>query len=270
MEYIKGITINCPGIWEPELFGYFLLSNDSVSFYYANCNKLFRLSDNGLKPHLLYTFAPPDNLPLPYHWEIVEDDYTYILFNSSIGIETSKDLLLKAIPNLLLDKYQLLRKPEKFLIESPFHFDEYCISHKGQTGFLCKKDKVPMWTFRARAYLYTEIKRYKNCVYFGTGGMGGYFYLIDLSTGVPLAQVKTGGTSCIEVEGNNCYFLQCDRHAKLIHLNMDNGEIVDSIPLPGVSSEHSRLQIIQGKVHAITFEYEKGSLRNAVWNIVNL
>ena len=56
----------------------------------------------------------------------------------------------------------------------------------------------------------------------------------------------------------------------MICLNMDDGEIIESVPLPGKSFEKCKMQIIANKVHAITFEYQDRDLESAVWNIVDL
>lgn len=271
MKYRKGINITGSNLWEPALLGRFLLSGGDVKFYYKNDGKLCYFSDREDDPCGPFFLCDSRDVPLPGHWVTVKkENNTWLLFNESLALDANSNRLVCPVPDSVLDEYLALKKPEKHLVDSSFCFDDYCISHKGQTGFLCQKDGKTVWTFQARAYLYTEIMRYKDHLYFGTAGNGGYFYLIELSTGVPLAQIKTGGTTCIEVLGNKCYILQRDQITNLICVDMDTGEITDSVPLPGKASADSRLQIIDGKVHAITFVYKNRSLHHAVWNIIDL
>ena len=164
-------------------------------------------------------------------------------------------------------------RPEHYFETHAFAFDEYCISHRGHCGYCCTKDGKEIWDFLGKAYLYTEIFRWKNRVFFGTAGYGGYFYVLDIDTGEVLIAVKTGGTASIAQKDNLCYFSSKSNKrntSKILCVDLQDVRIVDEIEVHGEVTPESKLQIIGSQIHAVTFVQRNGRCINAIWNVVEM
>lgn len=269
MQLIQSRKIIMDNLWEPELYGIFARRNDTVVFYFSNYHRLYALEDQGI-PRILHC-ARGHSFPLPYHWRWIETPASsFLLLSESMGLNLADESWLSPIPLELSMEYIKRIFPEKHLEEDEYIFDDYCISHKGMCGYTCTRQGEHLWDFQGRAYLYTEPERYQDKIYFGTAGFGGYFYILDLETGKPLAQIKTGGTSCVVRLGDMCYLLRNDGKTSMVCIDLQNGEIIDSTILPGKASDHSRIQLIDNKLHAITFQKRNGRLHYALWNTVQL
>lgn len=258
-------------MWEPELFGIFAKYKSGVTFYFSNHFILYGFEENQTGPSILAINPSGKSFSLPYNWCLVtKDDMPVLLTGPLFAINLVNKAPVSPIPQDWLEEYKNKIFPEKYFETHDFCFGDYRISHRGSSGYTCTKQGECCWNFQGKAYLYSEIKQFKNNIYFATAGCSGYFYILDLESGTSIASIKTGGTSCVERIGNLCYFLKYDGVTNLLCVDLNNGGIVDSIILPGKASELSRIQIIDNKLHAITFQYRRGNLDFAIWNTVQL
>ena len=266
----REIMLDMP-LWEPELFGIFKKYNDDVCFYFLNRQTLYVFSESQLMPDVL--LHCPDNhfFALPYKWQWIDlHASSFLLLSESLGIDIIAQRLVSPLPADLLVEYKTRVFREKHFEEDNFEFNDYCISHKGTSGYRCTKLGKHLWDFQGRAYLYTEIIQYQKYVFFGTGGHGGYFYVLELDTGKVIASLKTGGTACIAQKDNLCFFLRCDGKTELVCFDLQSGQIVNSIMLSGKASLNSRLQIIDNAIHTVTFRYRKDCLQSAIWHTIQI
>lgn len=264
-------AINSHNPWEPNYNGCFYATTDDVLFLYEDWNDLCALPRSKDTADVIYSSSSESCLELPYSWIMVDEaDTSYLFFAQDRAIDLSIMTVTNDLPNPVLSKYRAKIKPQAYYEESPFYFGEYCISHKGMSGYICTKNGNPIWEFKGQAYLYTDIQRWNNCVYFGTAGKGGYVYILDIDTGEALAKIKTGGTSSIVRFKNLCYFLGNNKKATLFCVDLTNGNIVQEIALPGKATTYSRVQLIDNHIHVITFEYKGNTLKNAVWSCIVL
>ncbi len=157
-------------------------------------------------------------------------------------------------------------------MEDSFVFDEYQISHKGEWGYSCKKDGVEIWQFSGRGYLYTDILRISDKIFFGTAGFGGYFYILNLSTGNPILSLRTGGTTVVKQCGALCYLYTGvgGRKSRLACLNVSDGRILEDIELPGTASDDSVLKLHENNVYTVTFQYKECYVENAILSCISL
>jgi hypothetical protein len=252
-------------MWAPELYGVFAKYRNKDTFFFECRRVLYAFVQGQPAPEIVRTHP---SLPLPSSWRLVEvSDVPYLVFDDTMGLNLSSEQWLEPLPDALHAAYQKHVMPEKHLVEDAFEFGDYRITHKGQMGYSCARQGEHIWDFQGRAYLYTDINRWQNRVFFGTAGHGGYFYALELDSGKPVAAIRTGGTCCIVQQENRCYFLRYDKKTELLCLDLDNGEITDSVILPG-QTNYSRLQLLDGRLHMITFQYRKDRLQQAIWNIV--
>ena len=147
-------------------------------------------------------------------------------------------------------------------------FGEYQISHQQEWGYSCKKDGIEIWKFSGRGYLYTEIFKRSDQIYFGTAGLGGYFYILNINTGNPILKLRTGGTTVIKQCGDYVY-LYTDvgrKKSGLACVNLSDGKILEDIELPGAASIDSVLEVYENKAYTITFQYKNNAVEHAVHN----
>ena len=95
--------------------------------------------------------------------------------------------------------------------------------------------------------------------------------MLDIHTGAALVSIKTGGTASIARSGDVCYVaskVQRNR-SKLLCIDLWTGKILEELDLEGEVNECSRLQLLDGQIHVVTFLYDGNHLRRAIWNVVN-
>lgn len=257
--------------WEPCFFGAFFAMDDIPCFLYDDRNRVCMLPLTHESP-----WAIDADLAhaLPSRWTFLQHGgQPYLFIKPNVAIDLRQGEQLPDIPEALRTQYLESVRPEKYFEEYPFCFDDYCISHKGYCGYRCTKEGKTIWEFTGRAYLYTEITRWNNRVFFGTAGHGGYFYILDLDTGEAIASIKTGGTASIAQMGHLC-FVACRgakrNCSKLLCVDLRNGKIVQELDLHGGVSSYSRLQLIGQQLHIVTFVYKGELLQNAIWNVVDI
>lgn len=258
-------------MWEAECFGLFYKRENGIAFFYIDGLNLMAISENDTVADILYSCSATDDLSLPFDWIIVEEAEEAILMTSqNAGYDLKRNVFIHEIPASVKAAYSSQERPEKFLVEAPFHFGEYTISHKGNWGYVCTKNGQKIWEFAGRAYLYTDIVRWNDRLFFGTAGHGGYFYVLDLKTGEPITSIKTGGTRSLAHADDICYVLSNEKTAQLLGVDLSSGKIVSRCVLPGKSSSNSRVAIDGNRIHAITYEYSGASLKQVVWNCIEI
>ena len=240
MRLIESVTIQHENPWEPELDGLFLDRNGGVKFCFMEGWSVVAQSEDGSK-EVWYTAPEGERLELPYHWT-----------GAAKGVSP------------------MLRTwwPSDTEI---YYFEDYTISHTSQWSYICKKAKETVWKFKGYAWRYTTIERFGDNIYFGTAGQGGYFYLLNLHTGEALLKLKTGGTVNIYARRENrLYLLQQEKKAYLVCIDLNDGTILERLELPGKAHQDSAIRRIGDTIHCVTFTYKGGSVKEALWNRVEV
>lgn len=266
IECSKKIISGSP--WEPHLSGFFSLQKSSPLFMYMDRDQVCAFDCQNGSGQIVYS---EHGLPIPQNWVLVYDGkYNHLFLKDGLAIDINAQQVVTHIPPDLDEKYRKSKRPKRFYEESPFCFDDFCISHKGQSGYICKKNGEKLWAFNGKAYLYTDINKWNDRVFFGTAGNGGYFYVLDIEDGTKVSDIKTGGTTSIAQKGNLCFVLSNEKSAVLLCVDLNDGAIKQKINLAGKANMYSKIQLMDDKLHAITFEYSRGVLQNAVWTCVSL
>lgn len=259
--------------WEPKFHGIFSHCESGVSFYYMDSNMVMSICGCAGNPVVLATQTNEMKIPLPRYWVVAENEgEDYLLCGEKVAISLQKNLLVHPAPEGLRNVYWKLQTSSEHLVEDSFVFDEYQISHKGEWGYSCKKDGVEIWQFSGRGYLYTDILRIYDKIFFGTAGFGGYFYILNLSTGNPILSLRTGGTTVIKQRGDLFYIYTGvgKRKSKLACINASDGRILEDIELPGIASCESVLELHENSIYTVTFQYKKGYVENAILSCISL
>lgn len=264
----KEFSIVSP-LWDDALFGFFVKVPKGVIYCYSVARDIFSFHDSDSTPTLLLHHPNDRFFPSSTKWRLIPE-LSLVLLDHSMGIDLERKSLILPLTDDLLTEYHRRTFTEKHLVDDDFLFEDYCISHKGMMGYRCLKNGKKLWDFQGRGYLYTEIYKHENRVYFCTGGSGGFFYALDIESGQQIVSVKTSGTQCVERIHNKCYFLAYDKKTSLICVDIQNGEIVESFDLPGKSTIDCRLQRIGDELHAITFQHKKGQPPYIYWHTIQL
>ena len=240
MKLIKSVKLHHEDAAETDFDGLFLKREGTVKFCYREQNRVVAQSQEGRR-EVWYTPPEGENLELPRYWANASKFFA---------------------PTVLM------HHPS---IHEIYYYSEHVIRHTGPCSYVCEKDNERVWTFQSDAERQTCIERYGDSIYFGTAGRGGYFYLLNLYTGRPLLELKTGGTVNIYASWNNrLYLLQQEKKAYLVCIDLDDGTILERMELPGKATRNSAVRLLGDTVHAVTFAYDKnGSLEGALWNRVD-
>jgi len=260
--------------WEPSFLGAFFHNGYVPCFLYKEKQDVCLLPLTCDVPTAIHVDLGNEVLPLPFGWIMLEYCGRPFLFvKPNIAIDLLQEKQLSFVPEPLREEYITHARPEMYFEKHQFCFDDYCISHKGNCGYHCTKAGEAIWEFIGKAYLYTDICRWNDRVYFGTAGRGGYLYVLDINTGDPIASIKTGGTACIAQMGHLCFVTSKSKKQNssiLLCLDLRDGSVVHELALHGGVTENSKLQIIGQQLHIVTFENRGDQLQNAIWNIVNI
>lgn len=271
MNILWNKQVRIKDLWTPDCFGLFSKQEKKVTFFFKDRSKLLSISEEDTKPQLLYSHCGNEPLPLPYSWAVVETpSAAFLLVSNDRGINLKNNEFSYDIPAQLRTAYAQHKCPEKHYVEDSHHLGEYTIHHKGNCGYICKRENSKLWEFTGRAYLYTDMMRWKDRLFFGTGGNGGFFYVLDMHNGLPLAAIKTGGTRCFVHVDNLCYILKNEKNAQLLCIDLSDGRTVSYCDLPGIATIDSRITMIDNLIHIITFNLSHSKSNGFTWSCVKM
>ena len=271
MNILWNKQVQIKDLWPPDCFGLFCKQDKKITYFFKDINNLLSISEEDMKPQLQHSFCHNDIFPLPSKWTVVETPSTsFVLFSEDCGFDLKNNAFSQKIPAELIIAYGQHFHPEKYYVEAPQQLGEFTILHKGNCGYICMKGNAILWEFTGKAYLYTDMVLWKDRLFFGTGGYGGYFYVLDIHTGSPLASVKTGGTRCIVHIDNLCYILKNEKHAQLLCIDLSDGRIVSQSDLPGKATLDSRMTIIDNQIHVITFNISRSKSEGFTWSCIEM
>lgn len=269
MDVLWKKQVGIKNVWPPDCFGLFAKQGKKVAFFFKDGRKLLSISEEDTEPKLLYSFGSNEDYPLPSQWTFIETtNAAFLLVSDDRGINLDNNEFSYDIPIQLQMAYHQHIHPPEYYVEAPQYLSEFTVLHKGNCGYICKRENEKMWEFTGRAYLYTEIVRWKDRLFFGTGGNGGYFYVLDIHTGLPLVSIKTGGTQCFVQVDNLCYILKNEKKAQLLCIDLFDGRIVSQCDLPGTATIDSRITMIDSLIHVITFNLSHSKSDGFAWSCI--
>lgn len=271
MRFCWETPISYGGMWEPELDGVFIPQEQGVVFYFKKRDRICCCQDSRQERAAIHTAALVPNLPLPDKWSLVNfcgDDCLVLDMQRMLSL--SSNCLLELPRNL---HEQVAYRNEKMYESESFELGEFTVSQQGNCGYVCHKSGAEVWKFTGKGYLYTDIFRWNDRIFWGTAGRSGYFYVVAAQSGTPVVTMKTGGTRCFIQKGNVVYLLrnsEDNTHAELCCIELSSGKLGEAVSLRGKASVHSKIQLLGEVLHTVTFVSSKGSLSEAVWSCVAL
>ncbi len=250
--------------------GIFIPEKAGVAFYYQVIRKLYKLiCTESSKVELV---LESKFLPAAVDWETIsQDNESYLMCGENICIHLDESRILSSVPKELMEQYRKQQGNPYHLTDDTFQFGEYLISHKGQWGYSCHKNGMHLWDFSGRAYLYTDIFRYENNLYFGTAGQGGYFYILNIEEGKPILALKTGGTSTFFCKDSHVFLTVGGKKSQLVEVDLRSGRVCDAVDLPEKVANKSPLTVYGDKAYAVTFKFHRnGVIEKAILNCIGL
>lgn len=106
-----------------------------------------------------------------------------------------------------------------------------------------------LWKFTTWAWLSTEVIEKNSCIIFGTDGMGGRLYCLELETGKVISEIKTQHSAFYDFYGFNWHNGNLVVYAKdaVAVVNPFTGEIVDAHKIPSKKYPYrSFLKVVNG------------------------
>lgn len=271
MKILWNKEVEIKDLWTPECFGLFVKQGKKVTYFFSDSSNLLSISEGDTKSQLLYSFDRNESFPLPSSWTVIEvQNDAYLLISEDRGFDLKNNEFSYDIPEQIRLAHNQHVRPEKYFVEAPQQLGEFTILHKGNCGYICMREDSKLWEFTGRAYLYTDMMRWEDRLFFGTGGHGGYFYVLDIHSGLPLVSIKTGGTRCFVHVGNLCYVLKNGKKAHLLCIDLSNGRTVSQCDLPGVATIDSRITMIDNLIHVITFNLSRSKSDGFTWSCVKM
>ena len=266
MRLLNSNIICLPNMWEPQCNGLFIPQGQGCAYVFQNNLRVcfcFLSADCKIN---MKTSSPLCGLPLPEKWQLLE---SYLVVGKDQALYLDELTWVNTVPAAIQEAYTAAYIPDSHYVESMFSFGDHTISHKGACGYICHRKGIPIWTFQGKAYLYTDIFRWQDHIYFSTAGRGGEFYILDLHTGQLLLKIDTGGTRCLARRGSLCYILchspkECS--GKVLCIDVEHCKIVAEQQLDGCVTSNSKLQLIDKTLHAITFQYAHSKLEKIFWH----
>ena len=144
------------------------------------------------------------------------------------------------------------RKPPKHYVFDDFVFGEYRITHQGEWGYACFKNDKLLWKKSLRGYLYTDIIKNNDRIIFGTAGMGGHFYSLDINSGEVIFDFNTKGTCNFLQINNSIYFAMSQKKTTVIYRIDYDGNILDSLEIEGARDDYNPLALSDDSIYIVT------------------
>lgn len=271
MKLIWTRELDVQNPWEPDFHGVFFYQESGIPFYYKDEHLVRCVHGQMDEPEILFEGKQGISPPLPHDWMIIkQDDALSLLCGERIAIELKTGRSKIPAPDNLQSEYQRRKPSPEHFVEDSFVLNEYQVRHKGEWGYICQKDGQDIWKFGGRGYLYTDLRREGNNLYFGTAGAGGYFYILNIHTGVPILSLRTGGTTVIQRRGSHAYLYTGvgQRKSQLICVDLISGNILDEMELPGIASDDRVLGLWEDCIYTMTFEYKSKRYYDQVKNVI--
>ena len=150
------------------------------------------------------------------------------------------------------------RKPPKHYSEDDFVFDEYRITHQGEWGYACFQNDKLLWKKSLRGYLYTDIIKNNDQIIFGTAGMGGHFYSLNINSGEIIFDFNTKGTCNFLQVNNDIYFAMSNKKTTSICRIDYDGNVLDSLEIEGARDDYDPLTLLDDSIYIVTHLRKKG------------
>ena len=205
-----------------------------------------------------------------------KSDLNYIVLSYSDTVQ-EKDFCVNLktkekyldIPCEIKNEYLDQMVNRKTHIDDVYSFGNYTVSQKGNWGYQCRRNSELIWEFQGRGYLYTELYRYGDHIFFGTDGMGGHFYILELTNGEVICDINTKGTNHFVIDNDRAYILSREKKSCVKCISLSTGKVMDEIQISGTVCSDSRILRSDDNLFVTTFEYTKsGSLNSVIFHLI--
>lgn len=247
MKNVHTFKVGNAPVWEPWADGIFVTHQKETCFYYKGADCLYKVNCSDGQQDAVFRCS---TLPLPCNWFFREDKGRPTLVLSA---DRCLDLQTNEVVPISLPC------SKKYAEEAfPFHFGKYKILQNGTWGYRCLCEDTPLWSFRGRAYLATDIVLLKDVFAWGTSGAGGFFYLVEQKTGKPRLSLSTGGTKEFVVIDSLCYVAKREKStSEVLCISSKDGSVLQSCPVEGVFTDSSRIYLQGNSLFVTTFTHRK-------------
>ena len=145
MNVLWNKPVEMKDLWMPDCFGLFVKQEEQVTFFFKNRRELLSISEEDDKPRLLHSFCGNIKFRLPHKWAVVDaPNAAYLLVSDDCGFSLKNNEFSYDIPDEIRLEHSQHVRPEKYLVEDPQQLGEFTILHKGNCGYICKKETLKL------------------------------------------------------------------------------------------------------------------------------
>jgi hypothetical protein len=141
---------------------------------------------------------------------------------------------------------------------SEYRFKNKIIRYNGRMGIECLENisgKL-IWKHKLKGYIYTKIEYKKGCLIFGTAGMGGALYCIELTTGNIKRDVSNGGVSHYEWFQDTIFIT--DSKYNFQRVDPYSNKTIDRLDLKDKMTGYSPVKVDDNRVYTVVFNKKSG------------
>ena len=166
----------------------------------------------------------------PYKFKIYDSKYwNFSNINRDVILHVGFSINLDTLQIESFNKSPIVRSE----IKDGIRFDDYVIEYNKKSTIVCKRfgTNEILWKIKLIGFLYTEIERKGDTIFWGTAGKGGSFYAVDLESGKIITLYRNGDSSNYKWYNDNVVLKSTKGSLSL--LNPYTGKEVSNLDLDG-------------------------------------
>jgi hypothetical protein len=138
-------------------------------------------------------------------------------------------------------------------VQTEYVFKNKIVKYNGRMGLECL-DNISgelIWKHRLKGYIYTKIEYKRNCLVFGTAGMGGALYCIELATGNIKRNISNGGAAHYDWLRDTIVIT--DTKYNLQQVDPYSNKTIDYLNLKDKMTGYSPIKVDGNRIYTVVF-----------------
>jgi hypothetical protein len=198
-----------------------------------------------------YAEAKGDKILLSKMWK-------YYVFQDKLFLYVGKHLDISSGKIKVVSKNVISNISDENL-SNEYIFKNNTVKYNGRMGLECL-DNISgdlIWKHKLKGYIYTKIEYKKGCIIFGTAGMGGALYCIELSTGEIKRNISNGGASHYEWLQDT--IIITDTKYNLQQVDPYSNATLDNLNLKDKMTDYSPIKVQGNRIYTVVFNKKSGN-----------
>lgn len=144
-------------------------------------------------------------------------------------------------------------------LPNEYIFEQRVVKYNGRMGleYVENISGNLIWKHKLKGYIYTRIEYKKGCIIFGTAGMGGALYCIELSTGEIRRDISNGGVSHYEWLKDT--IIITDTKKNLQQVDPYSNVTLGYLNLKDKMTDYSPIKVEGNRIYTVVFNKKSSS-----------